>query len=91
MSARDRVVAAMLSVRVPVTGDALLYAGDDGKMPLYDADDTELAALADAVAPLVDALEKTVRDFATALKSEGSSGAKVAVMNELLAEWELAQ
>lgn len=46
---RERVLAGICAARVEVTGDALLYAADDGTMPIYDADDREAQLLTDAV------------------------------------------
>jgi hypothetical protein len=51
MTLRERVLEAICSVRVPPMpgSDEFLYAGEDGKMPLYDPDDYEAGLLADAV------------------------------------------
>lgn len=46
---RSKITAAILSVRVPVKGDALLYAADDGTMPLYSDSDPEFKLIVDAI------------------------------------------
>lgn len=54
MSAVEKVLtAALLSVRVKVEGEALLYAADDGTMPLWDADDEDMHAVRAALAPVL--------------------------------------
>jgi hypothetical protein len=50
---RERLLGAICSVRVPVTGDGLLYADESGTMPLFDADEDEAGLLADAVLAVV--------------------------------------
>lgn len=47
---REEIRGAILSVRVaPTSSTMALYAGEDGKLPLYDAEDPEVDAITDAI------------------------------------------